>query len=269
MKNYTKQFYWTNFLRIFFELTKKDLYIYYRESFVSEWINNAIVNILINFVVGHIMPSLGLPISYGFFFAISMIMAIPFWDNFGKTGMIMGDWEGDNSFGYYSTLPIPFYLYLLQKIFVFTVRSIAMIFCIIPILILLTLKSACFAQISILKMIVAIIMGASFCSALTFLMLSISKHMGELGNICIRTMLPLWFIGGTEYTWSTINAIHPKISYFCLLNPMLYIMESLHAAIIGASGYINFWMCVAAVVASIVLMSFYSFTKIKRRFDVL
>jgi ABC-type polysaccharide/polyol phosphate export permease len=259
----------TNFTRLVLRLLRKDLFVYLRGTFIAELIDKTLWIGFVSFVVTHIMTKMGMPLEYGFFYSTGLLMAVPFWSTWDDSVEVFSDWEGANSFGYYSILPIPFYLYLFQRMLFYVIKSLILCFCIAPVLLTILIGRCSFTEASLFKFVIISVVALFFCASLTFLVCALSKNSKSLGHVCTRIILPAWFVGGIQYSWYSVNALNPVYSYICLFNPLLYVMEGLHSSVLGAKMHLNFSLCVLIGVTVTIIFFTYSARSLKRRFDAI
>ena len=72
--------------------------------------------------------------------------------------------------------------------------------------------------------------------------------MSKLGSVWARYIFPMWFMGGFQFSWTALHHVLPIVAYINLLNPMIYITEAMRVALLGQADYINFWLCLVAMV---------------------
>jgi ABC-type polysaccharide/polyol phosphate export permease len=260
---------YSDYAELTLRLLKKDLFVYLRESFIAELIDKTLWIGFVSFVVTHIMTKMGMPLEYGFFYTIGLLMAVPFWSTWDDSLEVFSDWEGANSFSYYSTLPMPFFLYLFQRMLFYVIKALILCICIAPILLIILIGRCNFAEASLLKFIVISVIALFFCASLTFFVCALSKNSKSLGHVCTRIILPAWFVGGIQYSWYSVNALNPIYSYICLFNPLLYVMEGLHSSILGSKMHLNFLLCVGVGTIITIIIFAYSAKNLKRRFDAI
>ena len=59
----------------------------------------------------------------------------------------------------------------------------------------------------------------------------------------------------------------PALAYANLANPLLYPMEGMRAAIVGQEGFINYWLCLAAIILCSGILIALSLWLFKKRLD--
>jgi hypothetical protein len=83
----------------------------------------------------------------------------------------------------------------------------------------------------------------------------------------MRFVYPLWVFGGYQYSYAVLANKNPWFAYISLINPQLYIMEGMRAAILGQEGYLNFWLCAGMTFFFSIICGIHAIFKIKRRLD--
>jgi len=256
-----------SFARLFYNLLKKDVYVYFRNNYIGDLIDNIIWTSSFIFIANYILPQLGLSASYGAFFAISMIVSVAFWDTWNTTTQFISDLDGNRVIEYYLTLPLPATLYFIKQICSFAVRAGALSLGIIPVAKIILWNQLSFSQVMFFNTIIIFIASVFFCATMSLMMASMVKNISHLGHVGIRVLFPMFSWGGTQYSWFTILGLSPWFAYISLINPLLYATEGMHAAMLGQSGYLPFWICVMMVLIFTFVFGWVSISRIKKRLD--
>jgi ABC-type multidrug transport system permease subunit len=226
-------------------LLKTDLLKYYKKVFVDDIINK-ITWISCSLVIStYIWPKVGMSTEFGVFMALGVLVSCSFWDSWGLTAQFVSDLEGDRTIDYYLTLPLSSRLFFIKQILYYTLRSMVSALLMVPVIKIVLGNRLNFEQFSIGKFIVIFVMTNIFCATLSLLMNSLVKRMSSIDNVSIRFLFPLWFFGGSQFSWMTFYAVAPYFAYLNLCNPLLYAMEAMRVAFIGQQGYLSFWLCIA------------------------
>jgi ABC-type polysaccharide/polyol phosphate export permease len=72
---------------------------------------------------------------------------------------------------------------------------------------------------------------------------------------------------GSIYTYSFIYKINPLIAYLHLLNPALFAVEAMRAAVLGQKEYLNFWICSSAIISLTIVFGYDAIRRFKKRID--
>jgi len=256
-----------SFYRLFMNLLRKDLFVYFKEIYLGDLLDNMIWAGTFMFIMAYVLPQVGLSATYGAFFAVSTIVSVAFWDTWNTTTQFIGDLDGARTIEYYITLPIPAWLYFVKQICYFAIRAGALSLAIVPVAKIILWNQFSFDHISIMQTLFIYIGTLFFCAVMSLVMASMVKDINNLGHVGIRTLFPMFSLGGTQYSWLTMYALSPWFAYVSLANPLLYATEGMHAAMLGQEGYLSFWLCVIMVVAFSFVIGWWSIVRMKRRLD--
>jgi len=73
--------------------------------------------------------------------------------------------------------------------------------------------------------------------------------------------------GGYMYSWYAVYHVSPLIGYAHLINPVLYVMEGMRAAVLGQEGYLPFWFSFTALFAFTVVIAWDALRRLRKRLD--
>lgn len=228
----------------FFRMLKTDLIKYYRKTFWDDLVNKSIWIGSVLIISTYIWPHVGMSEQFGLFMAIGSLVSCSFWDAWGVTAQFVSDLTGSREIDYYITLPIPSWVFFIKQMVFYTVRSMASSWIMIPLSKLILGARLDLWSISYYKFILIFIMTNIFCSTLSLLMTSLVKNMDTIDNVSVRFLFPMWFFGGSQFSWMTFYAAAPLFAYLNLCNPLVYAMEAMHVAFLGQEHYLPFWVCI-------------------------
>ncbi len=77
--------------------------------------------------------------------------------------------------------------------------------------------------------------------------LTVLPNLRDVTRLYFRFINPLFLLGCYFTPWITYYKISPAIGYLLLLDPLSYVMEIMRASIIGQTGYLPFWLSLAAL----------------------
>lgn len=225
----------------FWRALKTDLFKYYKKTFLDDIINK-ITWVSCSLIIStYIWPKVGMSEGFGVFMALGVLVSCSFWDAWGVTAQFVSDIEGDRVIDYYLTLPLSSRLFFIKQITFYALRSMVPSLLMIPISKIILGSRMNFAQFDAGKFIVIFIVTNIFCATLSLLMTSLVKKMSAIDNVSIRFLFPMWFFGGSQFSWMTFHSAAPYFAYINLCNPLLYAMEAMHVAFLGQAGYLPFW----------------------------
>ncbi len=255
-----------SYLKLFWQLVKTELLIF-KQSVIGKIIDTAIWVAAVIGVVSYVFPQLGMSKGFGEFYAIGAIVSVGIFHIFPKTAAFVADITGNKKINYSFTLPLPSWLVILKDGVVYACETITMALVILPVSKLLLLNRLDLSNFSVIKFIL-MFFSLNFCIGLmSILMSSIVENIHTIEKIWVRILFPLWFFGGTQYSWKTMFEISPKLAYISLCNPILYATEGIRAATLGQEKYLSFWLCILMVWLFGIFFGWLGIKRLKKRLD--
>jgi ABC-2 type transport system permease protein len=239
-----------SFSRLFINLLKKDLLIYFRNIYLGDLLDNMIWTGTFIFIMTYVLPHVGLSAKYGAFFAVSMLISVAFWD-----------------IEYYLTLPIPTALYFIEQLCYFAIRAGSLSIGIVPLTKIILWNQFDLSQVALFSTLIIFVSSLFFCATMSQIMASMVKDINNLGHVGIRTLFPMFSTGGTQYSWLTMYSLSPVFAYISLANPLLYATEGMHAAMLGQIGYLPIWICITMISIFTLVLGWWSIQRMKKRLD--
>ena len=243
-----------------------DLLIF-KQAFFDKFIDITIWIVLTVFVTGYIMPYFGLSDTFGVFQLGGVIAAVGLFEVYVSAVDLIVDFEGDRVIDYTVTLPIPSWLAILSKagyyFFVYLILTIA----ILPVGKIALWNQLDLTTVHYGKLALAIIFQSMFFACFVIWASSVIENMSKLGSVWARFIFPMWFMGGFQFSWTSLHHITPVIAWINLCNPMIYITESTRVAILGQADYLNFWLCLVAITFFSVICFLKGLWNLKKRLD--
>lgn len=249
-----KQLLWTD-LKIFSQMIKDKIINFLIWVITSAWVNT------------YLMSAFGVSQEYSTFMIAGFCATAGFFEIYPSVVQWVSDIEGDQIISYYLTLPIPAWLVLTRMIVFFAISSGALSLIVLPTCKLLAWNKFDIAALNIVEFSAIFIAMNIFYGAFTLLVTSYVKNMSSLGNVWMRFVYPIWFLGGFQYAWYTLYKTSPTFGFLALVNPMTYVMEAIRISILGPQGYLPFWPCVLIVIAFAILSAFVGIARLKKRLD--
>ena len=254
-------------LRLVGRLLKTDLLIF-KTQFANMIIDNCFWISICTLISAYVLPKLGMTSSYGAFFVIGAIGSSAVFQTFGNVSRVVADLDGEKIITYPLTLPLPGWLLMVQKALSFAVQSALIGLVILPIGKLLLMDRLNLSLINPLQFFVIYITLQIFIAGFfTMFFVSITEKMSRILNVWTRVLFPLWFMGGSQFSWQTLHQVSPSFAKICLFNPFIYAFEGLHAATLGQDGYLPFWLCVGMIWLFIIVFAVISIRRMKKRLD--
>jgi hypothetical protein len=248
------------------QLVYADLTVF-KQTIVDKFIDVTIWVVLTMIVTSYIMPYFGLSRDFGVFQLGGIIAAIGLFELYSSVVEFVSDMEGNREINYRLTLPMPSWMVFLSKSIYFCI-----IYSVLSILMLPIGKLTLWAQfdltkIDYFKFFIGVLCQNLFYSCFVLWCASIIANMNKMGSVWARYIFPMWFMGGFQFSWTALHHVLPLIAYVNLLNPMIYCTESMRVALLGQEGYINFWICIAAMIFFSTVCFMVGIGTLKRRLD--
>jgi len=254
------------FADIFCKLVRTRFFIA-RQELVGKVINLFIWAFCSLVVMGYVMQAFGLAADYGCFQLATVIGTVGLFEVYGNSLRMIVDFEGDRHIGYYLTLPARPAVILLSMISSYVLMGILLSVLMLPFGKLILFNSFSLADIAWVKFAIILVLSNIFYGAFT---VAVTSHVGALSkmeNIWSRFIFPLWFMGGFQFSWSSIYKLSQPLAYVLLCNPIMFIMEGTRAALLGQEGCLPWGMCCIALCGFSVMCWFYARYKMKRLLD--
>lgn len=219
------------------------------------------------FVSAYLLPKFGLSSEYASFLLASICASGGLFEVFPSTVHLINDFEGDNLTSYYSTLPLNSTLLWLRSLLYYATSSAFLSIFVLPVGKLLLQDRFSFANMQILPFAILFILTNIFYGALTLWLASKVKNMTKISNVWMRFIFPLWFLGGFQFSWQSLNSSWPILSYIDLLNPMIYVTEGFRATLLGQAGYLPIWLCICMLTIFCIIFTWFGISRLKKRLD--
>jgi ABC-type polysaccharide/polyol phosphate export permease len=253
--------------RIFLQLLKTDLALYFKQMFVGDIIDSACWTVMTVAIVTYIYPELGMTDAYGAFCAIGAIANISFFEIYGNAVTFVSDIAADRVIIYPLILPIKSVVWYFKMITYYAVRASCLSLTVFPLTKLLLGQRLSLSNFSLLHFVCIFISFNIFVAVASLLVASIIKSMAYISQMWLRFLAPLWYFGGSQYSWHTLYKVAPKFAYLSLLNPLFYGYEGMHAAMLGQTSYLPFWTSLIALWLFIILFGVWGFIRLKKWLD--
>jgi len=180
---------------------------------------------------------------------------------------LVSDFEGDRVVSFYATLPMPTYLVFIRFFVYYAFNAMTMCLFVLPICKGLFWSQLDLTRISIPKFLLAFLLVNLFYGAYTIWIASRVPTTQKIGNVWMRFVFPLWFLGAFQFSWKVLYSIFPLGACLNLLNPMVYVQEIMRSAILGAEGYLPFFASAGMLCFFICLFLAWGIARLKKRLD--
>ncbi len=255
-----------SYMPILIELFKTD-YKIYRQTIVDKFFNLCIWTACTGAVFTFLLPAFGLSASYGPFMVAGLIATAGHFEVFPSVMHLVSDFEGDRVVSFYATLPMPTFLVFIRFFVYYAFNAMTMCLLVFPICKLLFWKELDLTLVSIPKLFIAFLLVNLFYGAYTVWIASRVPSTQKIGNVWLRFVFPLWYLGAFQFSWYVLYQIFPIGAYFDLLNPMVYVQEIMRSAILGSEGYLPFLASAGMLSFFIGFFLWWGIVRLKKQLD--
>ncbi len=188
---------------------------------------------------------------------------------YGLAILLVSDVRGERFISYRLTLPVPTSLVFVAKGLAYACRVAlsALVAAVVSISILLIGGRFSGMYVSPFKSLLMFVSMVLFTGFFAVFLASLVKSMDRMSSVWKRVLYPLWFLGGASFSWQVIYAFSPWVARVSLANPILYLMEGVHAATLNPAHYLNFWLCLAMTLLCTVFFGVVGIQRLKRQLD--
>jgi hypothetical protein len=218
-------------------------------------------------VTTYLLPQFGLSTVFASFLLASAAASGGLFEVFPSTVNLVSDFEGDNVTAYYLTLPINATLLWIRSLLYYAISSATLSIFVLPVGKLLLQDRFSFEHVQIIPFACMFILANLFYGSLTLWLASKVQNMTKIGNVWMRFIFPLWFLGGYQFTWYSLHKVFPMLAYLNLLNPMIYITEGFRGALLEPNNYLRLPVCIGMTALFCLLTAYVGINKLRERLD--
>jgi ABC-type polysaccharide/polyol phosphate export permease len=253
-------------LKIFYQMLRVD-FIIFKQEVKNKIINACIFTIAFTVIAAYLLPAFGTAKSFGLIMAAGLVACIGSFELFSFIINFMRDISENKIINFYIALPIPTWFVFMRMVIYSTYTAMMLGLCIIitasiilwnPILLYALLKPSFYLMLTL---------SAFFYGTIALIVVTLIKHMGQIGNVWMRAIFPLYVFGGFQFTWYSLYMVAPRAAYLDLLNPFLYTVEGMRAAILGPQGNLPLLACLSVLLVVNFLLFITALKRLKRNLD--
>jgi hypothetical protein len=252
--------------QIFCKLLKSDLLVF-KKSLVSITINTVVWIGIMLAVHVFIFPLFGMWEGFGVFSIVGQIVSYCIFDVMNFTWRFAADLEGKKVFSHSLTVPIPSWMVFVKNAVLCAIRSSFVGIMILPYSKLVLWNIIVLPNFCLWRFVLMFFAINLFFGFFTLLITGFVHEINKLEAAWVRVLFPLWFLGGAGFRWEMVYNFAPKLSYICLLNPIIYAMEGIRVAAFGQPGYLPFWLCLTVMLAGAPIAGGIGIWKLRRLLD--
>lgn len=254
------------YLKLFWQLLKTDLFIL-KSSIWGDVVDTIFWVSTILLTATYVLPALGMTSQFGAFVAVASIVSCSLFRCFAFASQFLADLEGNNTISYPMTLPIPSWMVIVKGSVVYMIHVACVSALILPLSKIILLSRFDLGYVSYGKAILMYFTIHFFTGFFALFVTSLVKNMMGIMTIWNRALFPLWFFGGSQFSWYTLKSLNQTLAYIGLCNPFLYLMEGIHGAILGSTDYLPFWLCIGVSLGLMVIFGMIGVIRFKKRLD--
>jgi hypothetical protein len=257
---------WKTSLHVFSWLLWSDVRLIWKDFF-QNLLDAMVWPITIILINGYVMPSLGLPLNYGAFTAVSMVVIMGAYNAWAGSIAIAADLAGPKTITYDLTLPLPYWMVWIKNGLYLAMRTAA--FNSMPLLIGKIILGSQFdlSNFSVIKFSIIYAFSCLFFGMFALWSTVITKTAESHSRLEIRLIGPMFFLNGWAASWATLYVVSPALAIAIRCLPWIYAYEGCRAAVLGQKDYLNLWLCVGMIVIFTVLIMYSSIRLFKKRMN--
>lgn len=260
-----KEIFMSRTFKTFLALVQRDMAVFW-PTWKDRFINATIWGAMTVVVFEYIMPDMGLK-GMGQFIACGAIASWGFFEVTENIAKFIADLEGQRSISYYLTLPIPQWVVFARLAVTNAFQAMFISILFLPIFKLLLRDAFPFTHFSLGRFIVIFLLIHLFYGFFSLYIAAKMKNLDELGNVWLRIVYPLWWMGCFQFSWATLKTVSPRTAQIDLLNPIVYAMEGMRSAVMGPADYLNFSGCCGALILFTVIAGYIGISRLQKRLD--
>jgi hypothetical protein len=219
-------------------------------------------------VAGYLLPQLGIDASFGQMMLAGLMVSVGLIEAYSSIAMIVSDLDGNRSFTYFFTLPIPAYLVFVRLMVYFGLFFSALGLILFPMANFLLPQPIAYSSINWVRALLMMLISNFFNGALIVWSASFIHDMRRLGQVWSRLLQPLWFFGGFQFTWAVLHKKFYWLSYVALANPVMLATEGMRSAILGPDGFLPFWPTAATLALMTGVLLTHAIVRYKKYLDL-
>ncbi len=258
-----------NNIRIFLSMMQRDVRVLSRE-FLGDLVNAVTWPVSLAVTFGYVLPAVGMDPKYGSFLVVGALASTFFYLSLGFGNELVSDFCSLRCIDYFFTLPASSYRFvLMQRVTSFALHSVFISWPLLPIGKLILGSRMDLSQLSIVKLTLMMIAAGFFFGFFGLWLASWIQTNRAFNSVWRRVYTPMQLLGCYWFSFAQGYKVFGIVSVCALVNPLTYMCEGVRSAVFGQADFINFWICLAVLIAYTVVFGWYSMRKLKQRLDLL
>lgn len=244
-------------------LIEKELFLFFK-GFRGKVIDSSILLFSSVAVFSYFMNSSGLDANYGTFFFVSSIASFGLYEVLWKATVLAQEIL-DKKIQNYLILPLRACSVFVTIAISWSITLILQVGILIPIGKLMLFNRLNLSNFVSVKFLLIFIVANLFYGFFALWIASLIKDLRTLSWIGSRVILPLMMFSCYYYSWQSVYEMSRPLSYLQLLNPLVYAVEGTRAAVLGQTGFLNYWVCLGVLLSVMSIMLFDGIFRLRRR----
>lgn len=221
------------------------------------------------YVSQYLFPLFGMSNKFGAFLVTGNLAVWGMFEVGTNMAILLGDLLGTNSLSYYLTLPIPPTWIFIRIALMDAYKSFVPTIPLLPLSKLILQDHFSLTSINYPKLLLCWVLAHIFFGFFGLFVSSLTYSFEYVTTIRQRILFPLWFLGCFQFTWCMIYEASPILAYLNLLNPVMYIMESMRGCADTNLAALPFVWCILATIGFTILFGYLGIRQFKKRLDCL
>lgn len=204
---------------------------------------------------------------FGMFTAATNVAVAGLFDIFPRALTFVGDLVGNKVISYDLTLPIPGWMAVARIGVSDGLRGLSLAIFALPFALPFIWDQFNYANFSFIWLVVLLLSNSILFGFFGVFLASMVSNMAKLESMWMRVIFPLWTLGCCQFTWHVLHDAYPALAYLMLLNPFMYPMEAMRAAVLGESGSLPIWVCFSATIFFTIFYGVIGVRNVLKRLD--
>ncbi len=251
---------------VFIQLMRKDL-VQFRRVYRGRFFDTCLLLFTNMAVFGYFMPDFGISSSYAAYLLLGAIASFGLFDTTNQVGDLLSDLDGDQTIQFTLAMPAPYWVIFGQLSAKWVVQNVLLCVPLFLVGKLILWNQFDLKTIHWPQMTLIFITASCFFGVFGLWMTAVIQRIKSLSTLYLRFIVPLFMFGAYFFTWKSTFGISPILSYALLINPMVYVMEGMHAAGLGQAGFLPLWTCCLALWGFILVLGIHAIRTLKKRLD--
>lgn len=222
------------------------------------------------YITGRVLPHMGMTmLNFGLMQFSGIISGIAMQVSYRDIFPYIMDFEDKKNIYHEIGYPIPSQYLFLSKFFSHAIFYFFVAISLIPLCKLILWDDIILSSFHLSYFLISLFSACLLFSAMVFFIVSFINHIRFAGLAWSFFIFPLWFLGGFQFSWNYLYNCNKYIALLDLLNPIIYINESLKIAIMKISSFLPFFLHIFIILSFTVIFFMIGTKRIKKKLDII